>query len=37
VNENSLFEKVLKRKKNWIGDVVREEGLLKQVIGENGG
>ena len=33
VNEKrSLLEEVLKRKKNWIGHVVRGEGLLKQVM-----
>ena len=30
--KRSLLEEVLKRKKNWIGHVVRREGLLKQVM-----
>jgi len=30
--KRSLLESVMKRKKNWIGHVVREDGLLKQVL-----
>src|SRR5919106_4839747 len=30
--ERSLLENVVKRKKNWIGHIVRGEGLLKHVM-----
>jgi hypothetical protein len=30
--ERSLWEKVVQRKKNWIGHIVRGEGLMKQVM-----
>ena len=30
--ERSFLEKVVKRKKNWIGHIVRGEGLLKHVM-----
>jgi len=30
--ERSLVQTVIKRKKNWIGHVMRHEGLMKDVM-----
>ena len=32
VNERSLLQTILERKKNWIGHVLRGEGLMMEVI-----